>query len=73
MLNIYMGTYLLSGWVIVMKTLILSFLIAEKICSKEEFLHLTCSFSEQRLWKNTEVDLEVSFMSYETLELASTF
>lgn len=65
------GIYLLFE-LVVMKTLILSFLITKKIYIIE-VLHFTCSFSEQEVGKNTEVDLKVSLMSKKTLELASIF
>ena len=50
-----------------MKTLILSFLITEKICVKEEILHFTCLFLYDRLGKITEDNLKVQFMSKKTL------
>ena len=50
-----------------MKTLILSFLITETICGKEEILHFTCLFLYDRLGKITEDNLKVLFISKKTL------
>lgn len=50
-----------------MKTLILSFVITEKISVKEEIFHFTCLFLYDRLDKITEDNLKVPFMSKKTL------